>query len=102
MLKKKNTVSVVKKKEGVETVLKKGTPKDHTRIKEPNLEPRGKRVGASVGCTLNMDNYESMRIDVWFSDDVQEGETVEKAFKRVRDLLDNQIQNAVDYYTKKG
>ena len=46
-------------------------------------------VGVSKGVTLNMGDYESMRIDVWLSDFVKDGESIESAEQRVASMVDN-------------
>lgn len=89
----KNT-SVSKKSSGTVTTIKEGVPLDHAT----KLEPAGhakfgmKTLGASLGATLNMDNYESMRIDCWLSDEVQEGESYADAYARVFAILEETVQ----------
>ena len=55
-------------------------------------------IGLSVGSTLNMDNYESLRVDCWISDTVKEGETVEQAYNRLREVLSAQFVETVNDY----
>ena len=55
-------------------------------------------IGLSVGSTLNMDNYESLRVDCWISDTVKEGETVEQAYNRLREVLSAQFVETVNEY----
>lgn len=74
--------------------LKEGVPNDHTR-KHITDTPM---VGVSVGSTLNMDNYESLRVDVWLSDIVKEDETVETAYKRVIETVSSTLEEVIKIY----
>jgi hypothetical protein len=74
--------------------LKEGIPNDHTR-KHITDTPM---VGVSVGSTLNMDNYESLRVDVWLSDIVKEDETVETAYKRVIETVSSTLEEVIKIY----
>lgn len=75
--------------------LKRGLPNDHSP-KRLNGAPV---VGVSIGSTLNMENYESLRVDVWLSDVVAEGETFEQAYQRVTKIVDETLQEIVGQYT---
>lgn len=81
------------------TVIKKGVPVDpshkHKEIENLSNKPR---VGFNLGTTLNMENYESLRADVWISDEVQEGETIEEAIQRVKGICEEQLNNFVEEY----
>ena len=43
-----------------------------------------------------MDNYESLRVDVWATDEVKEGETYEDALNRVSDLVKARIDYEIE------
>lgn len=75
-----------------QNVLKKGVPNDHVRKKN------NKSVGMSIGITKNMDNYESLRVDCWLQDEVEEGETKKEAFQRINNILDEVLQETVSSY----
>lgn len=75
-------------------VLKEGVPNDHSR-KHLTDTPT---VGCSIGTTLNMGDYESLRVDVWLTDNVQEKETVQQAYERVVSVVDEVLQNVVSQY----
>ena len=89
----KNTT--ITKKVGREepTVIKAGTPLDHT-VKHDSYE--GTKFGMSKGCTLNMENYESMRVDVWLTSEVFEGESIKEAYSRVEQILDEVLEESVN------
>ena len=76
-------------------VLKEGVPNDHSRKHLNNDFPT---VGVSIGTTLNMGDYESLRVDVWLSDKVSDTETVEQAYARVVQTVDNTLQEIVSQY----
>lgn len=66
-------------------VLKKGKVVDSTdKIPKSN----SRVVGVAKGVTLNMGDYESMRIDVWVSDFIGENETIAQAETRVAREVD--------------
>ena len=90
---------------GYETV-KKGRPLDY-EVKQTTAKNKttvdsfvGQTFGISKGCTLNMENYESMRVDCWLSDVVREGETVQEAFARVESIIDEVLEESA--LTMKG
>lgn len=78
-----------------QTVLKEGVPNDHSRKHLDGVTPT---VGASIGVTLNMQDYNSLRIDTWLTDAVQEGETVEQAYDRIIAVADKKLNEIVALY----
>ena len=81
------------------TPLKEGTFADISEKKRDSVRSSNNQVvGISVGCTKNMDNFESLRVDVWLSDSVQSGETVEEAYDRVRGVIDETLSDIVESY----
>lgn len=90
---RKNTT--ITKKVGREepTVIKSGTPLDHS-VKHDSYE--GAKFGMSKGCTLNMGEYESMRVDVWLTSEVFEGESIKEAYSRVEQILDEVLEESVN------
>lgn len=78
-----------------QTVLKEGKPNDHS-AKHLGGAPV---VGVSIGSTLNMENYESLRADVWLTSPVEEGETVQQAYQRVTKIVDETLQEIIQQYT---
>ena len=75
-------------------VLKEGVPNDHSR---KHLE-QAPTVGVSIGVTLNMQDYNSLRVDTWLTDSVQEGETVEQAYDRITTIADKKLNEIVALY----
>ena len=75
-------------------VLKEGVPNDHHRKQENNSTV----VGANVGVTLNMQDYNSLRVDVWLTDTVKEEETTEMAYSRVVATIDKVLQDTIQLY----
>ena len=74
------------------TVIKAGTPLDHS-VKHDSYE--GTKFGMSKGITKNMDNYESLRVDVWLTSEVFEGESIKEAYARVEEIIDEVLEEAV-------
>lgn len=88
-------ISVSHKTSSGTEVIKAGQPLDHTVKHIPYANTQ---FGMSLGSTINMDNYESLRVDVWLTDSVQEGETISEAYTRVQDVLEKQIETVVAQY----
>lgn len=80
-----------------QSVLKKGLPNDHSTKHFTSEAPV---VGVSIGSTINMENYESLRADVWLTDSVKENETIEQAYQRVIKIADETLQGIVNQYTE--
>lgn len=78
-----------------QSVLKKGLPNDHSAKHFTSEAPV---VGVSIGSTINMENYESLRADVWLTDSVKENETIEQAYQRVIKIADETLQGIVNQY----
>lgn len=55
-------------------------------------------VGISLGVTKNMGDFNSLRIDVWYSDYIQPGESVEEALGRVHEVVDTALEELVQLY----
>lgn len=92
---KKNT-TVTKGTSTKQEVLKEGLPLNHQIKHDPRVFAR--TVGASIGTTLNMGDYESLRVDAWLTDELQEGETQEQALDRITSILEKHIEEVADSY----
>lgn len=90
--KAEENTTIVKKSSGEVETLKAGTPLDHANKHDPKS---GMIVGMSKGVTKNMDNYESLRVDVWVSDSVNKGETHDEALNRIESAIDNALEQAI-------
>lgn len=76
-------------------VLKQGVPNEHSR---KHLDGDVPVVGVSVGITKNMDNYESLRADVWLTDKKANNESMEEAYARVAQIVSSVLQEIVSEY----
>lgn len=76
-------------------VVKAGIPNEHSR---KHLDGELPCVGLSLGVTLNMENYQSARIDVWATDSVKDGETFEGAYSRVYGVVNDTLQDIASQY----
>lgn len=93
--KSKENTTVTRGTSKNQKVLKEGVPNDHSRKHLNNDFPT---VGVSIGTTLNMGDYESLRVDVWLSDKVSDTETLEQAYARVVQAVDSTLQEIVSQY----
>ena len=53
------------------------------------------RVGVTLGYTLNLGNFQSLRIDLEVTDSKREGENTGEAFERVYDFVENKLAEKV-------
>lgn len=91
--KAEENTTVQKKSGGETTTVKSGTPLDHTLKHDPKAT--GMTIGMSKGITKNMENYESLRLDVWLSDTVKPDETPEQALTRIESFIDQALEEAL-------
>lgn len=91
----KENTTVTKGTSSKQRTIKEGKPNDHSRKHLDNDTPT---VGISIGTTLNMGDYESLRVDVWLTDKVASNETTEQAYARVVKIVDNTLQEIVNQY----
>lgn len=83
-----------KNADGTETSILKGAVADaNTKTNAPV-----RTVGVNIGVTMNMGNYQSMRIDVWSTDEIREKETRKEAIFRVANDLANTLHELQDKY----
>ena len=92
--KSRNNTTVTRGTSKNQRTLKEGVPNDHSR---KHLE-QAPVVGVSIGTTLNMGDYESLRVDVWLTDKVAPTETTEQAYARVVQTVDKTLQEIVGQY----
>lgn len=74
-------------------VIKEGLPSDHS--KKHGVPIQARMVGMNKGITRNMGDFESLRVDVWLTDYIEEGETAQEALERVESIVDEVLEEAV-------
>lgn len=90
--KAEENTTIQKKTNGEVETLKSGAPLDHS---SKHFSSPLSVVGMSKGVTKNMDNYESLRVDVWLSDSVQTNESAEQAMTRIEAFIDKALETAI-------
>lgn len=99
MLKRNNSSLKKRAEENLNVQTKTGVSKRGLVASTPEKVGRpilsGRFVGVAKGVTLNMENYESLRIDVWVSDEVRKDETIEQAVDRLGDILSEVLENEI-------
>lgn len=60
------------------------------------MENSHTRVKVSLGYTLNLGNFQSLRIDIGVEDDRREGETVDEAFSRVYGFTESKLVQKIN------
>ena len=93
--KAEENTTITKTKDRQTTVVKEGTPLDHTPTHNINKH-NSRTVGVNVGITKNMGDYESLRVDCWLTDDVLEGETHSQALERVSAIAVESLTRQVE------
>lgn len=53
------------------------------------------KVGVTLGYTLNLGNFQSLRIDLSVTDSKREGENTNEAFERVYSFVENKLAEKV-------
>jgi len=53
------------------------------------------KVTVSLGYTLNVGNFQSLRIDLGIEDSRREGENINEAFERVYEFVENKLAEKV-------
>lgn len=72
----------------------------NTPIKKPSPIDVGDRIGVSFGVTLNMGEYQSLRVESWAEGSKREGETSASAFKRLFDMVEKEANQKAEEYKK--
>ena len=60
------------------------------------VENKETKVSATLGYTLNLGNFQSLRVDLGVVDHVREGETTKDAMDRVYNFVENQVVEKVN------
>ena len=96
LIKKAEENTTVERKDGKYTVEKKdGLPLDHAMKQDPkNLETD--KIGLSKGVTVNLGDYQSMRVDCWLTTSLKDGETEQQALNRISTIIDDRVNLEVD------
>ena len=77
-------------------VICEGTPLDHHIKHSPTIDKTKRVVGVSVGSTINMGDYQSLRVDCWITDELLECETQSEGLQRLTDIATEHINRMVD------
>lgn len=59
------------------------------------MENDNTRVKVALGYTLNLGNFQSLRIDLEVADSKREGENTNEAFERVYEFVENKLAEKV-------
>ncbi len=87
--------------------ITRGNSKERKVLKESNPVSISKKInphspviiGLNKGVTKNMDNFESLRIDVWFSTPLAEGVDPKDGYSEISDIIDDILEEMVAEYT---
>lgn len=59
------------------------------------MENENTKVSVTLGYTLNLGNFESLRVDLGIVDSRRDGETVDQAFERVYSFVEEKLTDKV-------
>jgi hypothetical protein len=60
------------------------------------MEKESTKVSATLGYTLNLGNFQSLRIDLGVVDNVRDSENVDQAMNRIYDFVENKVIEKVN------
>jgi methyl coenzyme M reductase subunit D len=60
------------------------------------MENEQTKINVSLGYTLNLGNFQSLRIDIGIIDSKREGEHVDEAFERVYGFVEQKLAEKVN------
>lgn len=63
--------------------------------KETGMENENTKIGVTLGYTLNLGNFQSLRIDLNVIDNKRENEHINDAFERVYSFVENKLAEKV-------
>ncbi len=63
--------------------------------KETGMENENTKIGVTLGYTLNLGNFQSLRIDLNVIDNKREGENINEAFDRVYAFVENKLAEKI-------
>jgi len=63
--------------------------------KETGMENDNTKVGVTLGYTLNLGNFQSLRIDLNVIDNKRESESINEAFDRVYSFVENKLAEKI-------
>ncbi len=92
----KKNVHITKGNSKEQKVLKEGKPVSISEKINPHSPVI---IGLNKGVTKNMDNFESLRIDVWFSTPLAKGVDPKDGYSEISDIIDDVLEEMVAEYT---
>lgn len=60
------------------------------------MENENTKVNVTLGYTLNLGNFQSLRIDLGIIDSRRDGETVDEAFNRVYNFVETKLTEKIN------
>jgi methyl coenzyme M reductase subunit D len=59
------------------------------------MENDSTKVNVTLGYTLNLGNFQSLRLDLGVTDSAKNGETVDQAFERVYKFVEDKLTDKI-------
>lgn len=87
---KVNTTATKTVNRETETLVE-GQPLEHTTLHNIN-KPNSRTVGVNVGSTINMGDFQSLRIDCWLTDELLDNESHTEGLQRLTDIASEHLR----------
>lgn len=91
---KANTTATKSVNKQTETLVE-GQPLEHSKMHNIN-KLNSRTVGVNVGSTINMGDFQSLRVDCWLTDELLEGETHTEALQRITEVASEHLRYMAD------
>ena len=75
--------------------LVEGTPLEHAKMHNIN-KSNSRTVGVNVGSTINMGDFQSLRVDCWLTDELLDGETHTEGLQRLTEVASEHLRYMAD------
>lgn len=75
--------------------VKEGQPLEHSSMHNINKH-NSRTVGVNVGSTINMGDFQSLRIDCWLTDTLLENETHTEGLQRLTEIASDHLRHMAE------
>lgn len=87
---KVNTTATKTVNRETETLVE-GQPLEHTTLHNIN-KTNSRTVGVNVGSTINMGDFQSLRVDCWITDELLDNESHTEGLQRLTDIASEHLR----------
>lgn len=77
------------------TTLAEGQPLEHSKIHNINTH-NSRMVGVNVGSTINMGDFQSLRVDCWLTDELLDNESHTDGLQRLTEIASEHLRHMAE------